>query len=296
MARPRRPLLSHDRIVAAALRLVDAEGLEALSTRRLAAELGVSGPSLYNHFATKDDLLDAVADAVVGEVDLSMFGPPDPGLPDPGPLAAAPPAVPGPAPAPPAVPGPAPAPPGAGGPAADWSGALRAWARSYRAALAAHPHVVPVLAQGPGRRPNALRLADAVFGALVSAGWPRAQATRIGALMRYFVTGSALGSFARGFPDDAAVYADRYPHLDQAHLLAERRREIDEGAFETGLEALLDGLALRHPAAGPARPAGPGAPEDARSGGPGGDPDVREDRDGTGGRPENGGKGGFAPC
>ncbi|MFF4649276.1 TetR/AcrR family transcriptional regulator [Streptomyces sp. NPDC001380] len=290
MARPRRPLLSHDRIVAAALRLVDAEGLEALSTRRLAAELGVSGPSLYNHFATKDDLLDAVADAVVGEVDLSMFGPPDPGLPDPGLPDPGPPAA-----GPPAVPGPAPAPPGAGGPAADWSGALRAWARSYRAALAAHPHVVPVLAQGPGRRPNALRLADAVFGALVRAGWPRAQATRIGALMRYFVTGSALGSFARGFPDDAAVYADRYPHLDQAHLLAERRREIDEGAFETGLEALLDGLALRHPAAGPVRPAGSGgpggpeAPEGARSGGPGGDPDVRQDRDGTGECPENGG-------
>lgn len=206
MARPRRPLLSHDRIVTTALRLVDAEGLEALSTRRLAAELGVSGPSLYNHFATKDDLLDAVADAVVGEVDLSMFD-------------------------------------RAG---AEWRTALRDWARSYRAALAAHPHVVPVLAQGPGRRPHALRLADAVFGALVDAGWPRGQATRIGALMRYFVTGSALGSFAGGFPADAGVYAGEYPHLDQAHLLAGHQAEIDEGAFETGLEALLDGLALRH--------------------------------------------------
>ena len=207
MARPHRPLLSHDRIVAAALGLVDAHGLEALSTRRLAAELGVSGPSLYNHFATKDQLLDAVVDAVVGEVDLAMFE----------------------------------------RPGTDWRLALRDWARSYRAALAAHPHVVPVLAQGPGRRPHALRLADAVFGALVDAGWPRGQATRIGALMRYFITGSALGSFARGFPDDAQVYAEQYPHLGQAHLLAERRSEIDEGAFETGLQALLDGLALRHP-------------------------------------------------
>ncbi|KJY45535.1 TetR family transcriptional regulator, partial [Streptomyces sp. NRRL S-444] len=46
MARPRKPLLSRDRIVEAAGALVDAEGLEAVSTRRLAAALGVSGPSL----------------------------------------------------------------------------------------------------------------------------------------------------------------------------------------------------------------------------------------------------------
>jgi AcrR family transcriptional regulator len=205
MARPRTPLLSRERIVTAALALVDAEGLEALSTRRLATELSVSGPSLYNHFATKDDLLDAVADSVMGEVDLSMFG---------------------------------------AGP--QWRPALRDWARSYRAALAAHPHIVPVLAQGPGRRPNALRLADAVFGCLVAAGWPRGQATRIGALMRYFVTGSALGSFAAGFPVDAQVYGSEYPHLGEAHRLAERRGQVDESAFELGVEALLDGLELRY--------------------------------------------------
>lgn len=52
---------------------MDAEGLEAVSTRRLAAALGVSGPSLYNHFRTKDEILDAVADAVSARVDLSMF-------------------------------------------------------------------------------------------------------------------------------------------------------------------------------------------------------------------------------
>jgi AcrR family transcriptional regulator len=204
VARPRNPLLSRERIVGAALEVVDAEGLAALSTRRLAAELGVSGPSLYNHFATKDELIDAVVDEVVGRVDTAMLG------------------------------------------AAPWPDALRAWARSYRAALVAHPNLVPALAQGPGRRPNWLRMADAVFGALVDAGWPRSQATRIGALMRYFITGSALGSFARGFADDAALYAERYPHLGQAHLLAERQREIDEGAFETGLTALIDGLALQY--------------------------------------------------
>ncbi|WP_059010664.1 TetR/AcrR family transcriptional regulator [Streptomyces specialis] len=203
MGRPRRPLLSRDRIVEAALRITDTEGLPALSTRRLAAELGVSGPSLYNHFRTMDELVDAVADSVLAQVDISMFG------------------------------------------RLDWRTALRDWARSYRAALAAHPNLVPVLARGPGRRPGALRLADAVFGGLVEGGWPRPHATRIGALMRYFVTGSALGSFASGFPADASLYSGAYPHLGQAHLLADHQQEIDEGAFETGLEALLDGLEFR---------------------------------------------------
>ncbi|MFE0641448.1 TetR/AcrR family transcriptional regulator [Streptomyces sp. NPDC058877] len=215
MARPRKPLLSRERIVETAGALVDEEGLAALSTRRLAAELGVSGPSLYNHFRTKDEILDAVADAVSAKIDLSMFAEED---------------------------------------GRDWHTALHDWAVSYRAALADHPHIVPVLAQGPGRRPAGLRVADAVFGSMVRAGWPPAQATSIGALMRYFITGSALGSFARGFVDDETAYDPTdYPHLGRAHLLAEHRQKVDEGAFETGLRALLDGLRLQYEAIPAAR-------------------------------------------
>ncbi|WP_030812539.1 TetR/AcrR family transcriptional regulator [Streptomyces sp. NRRL F-2799] len=202
MARPRKPLLSTDRIVQTARALVDAEGLQAVSTRRLAAELGVSGPSLYNHFRTKDEILEAVADSVSAQVDLTMF---EDGR--------------------------------------DWRTALHDWAVSYRSALRDHPNIVPVLARGPGRRPAGLRLADAVYGGMVDAGWSPAQATSIGALMRYFIMGSALSSFAGGFVDDASAYdpAD-YPHLGQAHLLAEQQEKIDERAFEVGLSALLAGL------------------------------------------------------
>lgn len=210
MARPRKPLLSRERIVATAGALVDTEGLDAVSTRRLAAELGVSGPSLYNHFRNKDEILDAVADSVSAKVDLSMFDEGD---------------------------------------GRDWRTALHDWALSYRAALTDHPNIVPVLARGPGRRPAGLRVADAVFGAMVRAGWPPAQATHIGALMRYFITGSALGSFARGFVDDETAYDPaNYPHLGQAHLLAQRQQKVDEGAFETGLRALLDGLMIQYEA------------------------------------------------
>jgi AcrR family transcriptional regulator len=208
VARPRTPLLSREGIVAAAVALVDAEGLDALSTRRLAAELGVSGPSLYHHVATKDDLIDAVIDTVLTAVDVSAFAELGPDH-------------------------------------RDWRAALTLWARSYRTVLEAHPRIVPALAQSIGRRPTMLRIADAVFGGLVAAGWPRREATSIGALMRYFITGSALGSFAGGFPDDASVYQGEYPHLDQAHLLADMQSEINERAFEVGLAAILDGLEQR---------------------------------------------------
>ncbi|MEU9374982.1 TetR/AcrR family transcriptional regulator [Streptomyces sp. NPDC048255] len=227
MARPRKPLLSRARIVEAAGALVDAEGLEAVSTRRLAAALGVSGPSLYNHFRTKDEILDAVADAVSARVDLSMFEAPASGPGAAGGVGGG----------------------GGGGGGGDWRTALHDWAHSYREALSDHPNIVPVLARGPGRRPAGLRVADAVFGAMTAAGWPPAHATRIGALMRYFILGAAVGSFAGGFVDDETAYdLSAYPHLGQAHLLAERRREVDDGAFETGLTALLDGLALQYEA------------------------------------------------
>ena len=73
MPRPSQALLSRERIVAVAAAMIDADGLDVLSTRRLAAELGVAGPSLYNHFAGKNEILDAVADAVVSTVDTSFF-------------------------------------------------------------------------------------------------------------------------------------------------------------------------------------------------------------------------------
>ncbi len=69
-------VLSADRILRAALRLVDAEGLDALTMRRLAAELGVATMSLYGHVPTKEDVLLGVANLVTGEIEL-----PDPDTP-----------------------------------------------------------------------------------------------------------------------------------------------------------------------------------------------------------------------
>ncbi|MFD7918067.1 TetR/AcrR family transcriptional regulator [Streptomyces sp. NPDC059740] len=56
------------RIVAAAVALADAEGLAGLSMRKVAAELHVSPMRLYGYVATKDELLDLMADSVYGEI------------------------------------------------------------------------------------------------------------------------------------------------------------------------------------------------------------------------------------
>jgi AcrR family transcriptional regulator len=70
LPRPSVQLLSPEKIVAAALAIIDADGMEALSMRRLAAELGVQGPSLYHHFAGKKEMLGAIVDQIYSEIDL----------------------------------------------------------------------------------------------------------------------------------------------------------------------------------------------------------------------------------
>ncbi len=60
--------LSRERVLAAAVGLADAEGIKALTMRRLAGDLGVEAMSLYFYFAGKDALLDGVLSTVVDEI------------------------------------------------------------------------------------------------------------------------------------------------------------------------------------------------------------------------------------
>src|SRR3954452_18691365 len=66
---PRLPL-SRDRILQAALELVDEHGIDALTMRRLGQELGFEAMSLYNHVANKDDVIDGMLDLVLDEGEL----------------------------------------------------------------------------------------------------------------------------------------------------------------------------------------------------------------------------------
>ncbi|CCH29200.1 TetR/AcrR family transcriptional regulator C-terminal domain-containing protein [Actinosynnema sp. NPDC047251] len=202
---PRTPILSASGIRTAALGIIDRHGLDGLSMRKLAAELGVQAASLYGHVATKDDLLHDLAGEILEKVDVTGFAD------------------------------------------GDWRHGLTMCARSYRAALAEHPNIVPFLAYGPAHREASLRRLDALHGGLVAAGWSRREATMIAASLMYLVFGAALSSFSSGFSEDQALYRDRYPNLDKAHLLPAVAEELDHDSFELALAAFVDGLALRLP-------------------------------------------------
>ena len=69
--RGRRLGLTREKVTAAAVEMIDRDGPEIFSLRRLAAELGIEAMSLYNHVPSKDALLDDVAEWLLGEVDFS---------------------------------------------------------------------------------------------------------------------------------------------------------------------------------------------------------------------------------
>lgn len=66
--------LSRDRVLRSAIGLADTGGIEALTMRRLGQELGVEAMSLYNHVASKDDVLNAIVDIVESDIELPSAG------------------------------------------------------------------------------------------------------------------------------------------------------------------------------------------------------------------------------
>ena len=69
-----RPTLSAQRIATTAVGIADADGLDAITMRRLAAELGVTPMAAYRHVSGKDDVLELMVDLVYGEVDVPDGG------------------------------------------------------------------------------------------------------------------------------------------------------------------------------------------------------------------------------
>ncbi|MFI6325051.1 TetR/AcrR family transcriptional regulator [Nonomuraea sp. NPDC050556] len=76
--RPRReqPPLSREQIVSAAVQLLDAEGIDALSMRKLGTRLNAGATSMYTHVANKDELMELVVDQIYGEAEIPEAGDP----------------------------------------------------------------------------------------------------------------------------------------------------------------------------------------------------------------------------
>ena len=77
VADTQRSALSRDRIVERAIAIADAEGIEAVSMRRIASDLGATPMALYNHVANKDELMNGIAGQLLKEIDVSALDPTD---------------------------------------------------------------------------------------------------------------------------------------------------------------------------------------------------------------------------
>ncbi|WP_035843179.1 TetR/AcrR family transcriptional regulator C-terminal domain-containing protein [Kitasatospora azatica] len=231
MGRPARALLSREIIARAALDVVDETGPGGLTMRALAERLGVKAASLYNHVASKDELLDALAELVNAEIDH-------------GPLRASGAAGAGAVEAAGAT-----ATAGAGVTAtgaADWREGVAEYARGYRRVFLRHPNTIALLARRRVEAERQLLGYDALLAALRRAGLEPADAAEAAAALDYLVLGSALETFTEGFARPAAAYRPQYPHLADALTASAERGGgpggLDERGFELALGLLLKGL------------------------------------------------------
>ncbi len=239
--RPTPSPLSRDRIVAAAIYLADADGLDAVSLRKVAATLDAGPMRLYRYLCTKEEMLDLMVDAVYGEI-----------------VAAEPPLP----PEPPAVPGNSTASaPSSGG----WRRDLRSHAHRTRAAALRHEWFADLLGGRPHLGPNAFANFEAALVALrrdpgfdgidtVLAAVEAVDAYLVGAVRKEIAelrADRSTGMEEQQWQAAAGPYigrmlaTGRYPTLSEAVVDAAPR---DAGTvFDTGLAYVLDGIAARLP-------------------------------------------------
>ncbi|MFI0206082.1 MULTISPECIES: TetR/AcrR family transcriptional regulator C-terminal domain-containing protein [Streptomyces] len=219
-ARGRPARLDRTRTVDTALDLLDEVGLDALTMRRLADAMDVQAGALYRYFATKGDLLTAMAERMLADLAATAATTTA--------TAAA-------------------KTEGAG----DWSGQLAALARAMRTALLARRDGARVYAGTHATGPHTLGFAEAVIGVLRTAGFGEEEAARTLMAVVHLTIGHTLeeqavlrpvGSEGAADPERLRLAADpeRYPQL--AAVLPTLTSEDFAAHFEFGLSLLLRGL------------------------------------------------------
>lgn len=201
--------------MARAIEVGDDEGIDGVSFRRLASDLGVTPMALYRHVRDKDDLLAAMLDALVGHLDLAG-------------VAQAP-----------------------GG----WEGKLRVLLDGFRQLLHAHPVAIPLLAGKAGMTPNWLSTIEIGLEVLREAGFPVREAVDLLRQISNRLVGLVtLESIAAPSPSpdlDARIRQSRaqlqalppaqFPNVIEAapYLAA---CDDPERYYQFGLDLLMDGV------------------------------------------------------
>ncbi|HWH01438.1 MAG TPA: TetR/AcrR family transcriptional regulator [Pilimelia sp.] len=235
-ARARREPLSRERVLAAAVALADAEGIQALTMRRLAALLGVEAMSLYHHLPAKEALLDGVVEAVLAELDAEVGRLGDHASADDG------------------------AGPGGNAGGAQWRARLRGQFLAARRVMLRHPWAPGLLGSRRTVPARVLAYYDGIVGTLVGAGFSYHLAHRalhaFGSMPLGFVqelfSPASVGDSAQvdAVEADLAAMADALPHLTAMVMAASHDADDptlgwcdSQVEFEFTLDLLLDGLA-----------------------------------------------------
>ncbi|GAA2294581.1 TetR/AcrR family transcriptional regulator C-terminal domain-containing protein [Streptomyces kunmingensis] len=223
-SRPQREQLTREQIVTAAIDLLDKEGTEALSMRKLGSRLDAGATSLYRHVANRDELIQLVVDDVYGEIELPATAG------RPGWRAAV------------------------TGIAAD----LRAMTLRHPW-IAPELGQVGLVHIGP----NAMRMTSGLFAQFDAAGFPPGERERAAGTVTAYVIGIAtseaayLSLIARSGKTEREWVASLRPAFDEASQHDPRLREADsaqpdvhpretrDADFSYGLERVLDGLSAR---------------------------------------------------
>jgi AcrR family transcriptional regulator len=218
--------LSREKVLAAAVAVVDREGLASLSMRRVADELGVEAMALYRYTPSKEDLLDGMVEALFLEAEQLLADTPEPEDP------------------------------------AAWRAGLEQQALAiYRVALD-HPLVVPLVATRPlsvpfARRPRpVLRCHERVLGLLRRSGMSDDQALTLYRRILAWVLGYIVVELRRTVdsPDETEpafrMGLHRIPPAEFPHLRAVGPRLAQRG----GEQQLLAGLAALLTTPDPGRP------------------------------------------
>lgn len=196
--------LSADTVVDAALELIARHGLEGLTMRALGKVLHVEAMSLYHWFASKEQLLDAIADRMIRKVVL---------------------------PPPPAA-------------AQDWRRWITAVARAYRRMGLSHPRAFPLVAARRFLSPGAVAFIQKTIAANRIAGFDLRQAARltrtIGACLNGIIL-AELAAPALSAPDRRDTAPSGLAEKEWKDVLRFFGRPELDGAFEYGLGCLLDG-------------------------------------------------------
>lgn len=213
-----RPRLSRNRVLDTAVALADRAGIDAVTMRNLASELGVEAMSLYYHVANKDELLDGMVELVMEEINRAVAGPPDS--------------------------------------QSDWKTKLRDRILASRRVMLAHPWAPNLFESRATMTPPVIAYFDATLGLLLEGGFSydlahhglHALGSRaLGFTQELFQPGSDEAEEASA--EMLAMMADQFPHLTGmvAAVAHDEPGDTlgwcdDQSEFEFGLDLILDGL------------------------------------------------------